>query len=160
VALEPQTTASSSSDEPKTEIELPYQSTNVEDDHEAAKERARYLLLGILPPLERERFSNGGVVHVTGSRSGDVYEISPSSQTVIYHRGQVNAQSCLQLSMPFPTYDRMVAEYLLIKNDENLYLQKANVFPRERSLSIGAACLIAFNLVLVVNLALIIYGLK
>ena len=128
--------------------------------YEVAKDRARNLLLEILQPSERDRFCNTGVIHVTGSRSGDVYEISPGSQTAIHHQGQVVAHACLQLSMPFPTCDRMVAEYLLIKNDENLYLLKANVFANDRSLGIPALLLIVFDVALVVNLVLAVYRLK
>jgi hypothetical protein len=130
------------------------------DGYEAAKERARNLLLEILPPLERDRFCNNGVIHVTGSRTGDVYQISAGSQTAIHHQGRVIAYACLQLSIPFPAFDRMVAEYLLIKNDENLYLLKANVFANNRSLRIATLFLIVFDVALVVNLVLAVYGLK
>jgi hypothetical protein len=130
------------------------------DGYEAAKARARSLLLEILPPLERDRFANTGVIHVMGSRSGYVYEISPGFQTAIHRQGQVIAYACLQLSMPFPAFDRMVAEYLLIKNDENLYLVKANVFPNDRPRRIARLFLILFDVALVVNLVLAFYRLK
>lgn len=128
--------------------------------YEVAKARARSLLLEILPPLERDRFVNTGVIHVTGSRSGDVYEISPGFQTAIHHQGRVIAHACLQLCMPFPTFDRMTAEYLLIKNDENQYLLTANVFANDRSLGIAPLLLIVFDIALVLNLVLTVYRLK
>lgn len=68
--------------------------------------------------------------HQEGQRGR--YTISPYCQTLIEDRhGKCIAYACLQLSIPAPTYDRMVAEYLLIKNDENLYWKTANVFPRQ-----------------------------
>jgi hypothetical protein len=131
-----------------------------DDGYESAKNRARNLLLEILPPIERERFCCTGVIHVTGSRSGNVYEISPGSQTTIRHQGKIIAYTCLQLSLPFPTFDRMVAEYLLIKNDENHYLLTANVFANTRPLGIATLLLIVFDVALILNFALSLYRLR
>jgi hypothetical protein len=35
----------------------------------------------------------------------------------------------LQLTVPAPVHDRIIAECMLIRNDENLYWRTANIFP-------------------------------
>ena len=65
------------------------------------------------------------------------------------------AYACLQLSIPAPTYDRMVAEYLLIRNAEDIYWKTANIFSRSgNEFGIATLFLIAFDIALFVNLLL------
>jgi len=97
-------------------------------DYEVANEKARNLLLSLLPQHERDRFSDGGLVYVKG-KMGE-YWISAHSQTEIRKKGKSAAYSCLRLTVFAPEYDRMIAEYLLIKNNEPLYWKTANIFPR------------------------------
>ncbi len=85
------------------------------------------------------------------------YVISPYSQTEIRDSttGRCVAYACLQLSIPAPTYDRMVAEYLLIRNAEDVYWKTANIFSRTgNEFGIATLFLIAFDIALFVNLML------
>src|SRR5437667_304049 len=92
---------------------------------------------------------------ISGKRGN--YVISPYSQTEIRDAssGRCVAYACLQLSIPAPTYDRMVAEYLLIKNAEDVYWKTANIFSRSgNEFGIATLFLIAFDIALFVNLLL------
>ncbi len=99
-----------------------------QDDYELAQDKARELLRSILPESSLTKFEETGVVWVSGKRG--TYLISPCTQTEIHDlkTGRCVAYACLQLTIPAPDYDRMVAEYLLIKNAEDVYWKKANIF--------------------------------
>ena len=59
----------------------------------------------------------------------------------------------MQLSVPAPVYDRIIAEYVLIRNDEDLYWHTANIFPASwdnRTFAIFLAAL--FDVMLFVTL--------
>src|ERR671923_45826 len=102
-----------------------------------------------------ERAKDKGVFQISGKRGN--YVISPYSQTEIRDSssGRCVAYACLQLSIPAPTYDRMVAEYLLIKNAEDVYWKTANIFSRTgNEFGIATLFLIAFDIALFVNLLL------
>ena len=126
-----------------------------QDDYERAKDKARQLLRSILPENEWSELEDKGVIQVVGKRG--TYVISPYSQTEIrdHSSGRCVAYACLQLSIPAPTYDRMVAEYLLIKNAEEHYWKTANIFSRNgNEFGIATLFLIAFDIALFVNLLL------
>jgi hypothetical protein len=126
-----------------------------QDDYERAKEKARQLLHQVLPESAWTELEEKGVIRLTGKRGS--YVISPYSQTEIRDAssGRCVAYACLQLSIPAPTYDRMVAEYLLIRNAEDLYWKTANIFSRSgNEFSIATLFLIAFDIALFVNLLL------
>ncbi|OGE79121.1 MAG: hypothetical protein A2751_05770 [Candidatus Doudnabacteria bacterium RIFCSPHIGHO2_01_FULL_46_14] len=101
-----------------------------QDDYERARDKARDLLRSIVTELEWSELENKGVIELAGKRAR--YDISPYSQTEIrdLNSGRITAYACLQLSILAPTYDRMVAEYLLIKNAEDDYWETANIFSR------------------------------
>src|SRR5438093_9581227 len=101
-----------------------------QDDYERAKDKARQLLRSVLPEAEWLDLEETGVIQLSGKRGK--YVISAYSQTEIRDAssGRCVAYACLQLSIPAPTYDRMVAEYLLIKNAEDVYWKTANIFSR------------------------------
>ena len=125
------------------------------DDYERAKEKARQLLRSILPESSWSELEDKGVIQIAGKRGN--YVISPYSQTEIRDAtsGRCTAYACLQLSIPAPTYDRMVAEYLLIKNSEDTYWKTANIFSRNGSeFGIATLFLVAFDVALFVNLLL------
>lgn len=127
----------------------------VSEDYEHAKERAYQLLQQVLPEKLWRDFENRGVVQLSGRRG--IYLISPYSQTEIRDAltGRCTAYSCLQLSIPAPTYDRMVAEYLLLRNNEALYWKTANVFSRTGpEMGLAALLLTAVDLALAANLSL------
>lgn len=126
-----------------------------QDDYERAKEKARELLRSILTESEWKNLEDKGVIRLQGKR-GD-YLISPYSQTEIrdLKSDRCVAYACLQISLPVPTYDRMVAEYLLIRNAEDVYWKTANIFSRNgNEFSIATLFLIAFDIALSLNLLL------
>jgi len=126
-----------------------------QDDYERAKDKARQLLRSILPDHAWAELEERGVIEFTGKRG--TYVISPYSQTEIRDSisGRCMAYACLQLSIPAPTYDRMVAEYLLIRNAEDVYWKTANIFSRTgNEFGIATLFLIAFDIALFVNLML------
>src|SRR6266581_8450905 len=126
-----------------------------QDDYERAKDKARQLLRSVLAEAEWGELEEKGVIQLSGKRGS--YVISPYSQTEIRDSssGRCVAYACLQLSIPAPTYDRMVAEYLLIKNAEDVYWKTANIFSRSgNEFGIVTLFLIAFNIALFVNLLL------
>jgi len=126
-----------------------------QDDYERAKDKARQLLRSILPESAWLELEEKGIIQLAGKRG--TYVISPYSQTEIRDcvSGRCIAYACLQLSIPAPTYDRMVAEYLLIRNSEDLYWKTANIFSRSgNEFGIATLFLIAFDIALFVNLLL------
>lgn len=133
--------------------------SDMRSDHDIAAERARLLLRHVLPEREWEDFSDRGLVQITGKRGR--YVLSPYSQTAVLDRdsNRCIAYSCLQLTIPAPHYDRMVAEYLLIKNAEDTYWQTANIFSRNsQEFGIATLCMIVFDATLFVNLLLEIWA--
>jgi len=128
-------------------------SPTTQDDYDRAEDKARQLLRSILPEDTWSELEETGVIQCTGKRGK--YIISPYLQTEIRNAasGRCVADACLQLSIPAPTYDRMVAEYLLIRNAEDIYWKTANIFFRGGDESgIAALFLIAFDIALFVNL--------
>jgi len=144
----------------RTQENFPLQRLDVfshptQDDYERAKDKARQLLRQILPERAWAELEEKGVIQYAGKRG--TYVISPYSQTEIRDNvsGRCLAYACLQLSIPAPTYDRMVAEYLLIRNAEDVYWKTANIFSRSgNEFGIAALFLIAFDIALFVNLLL------
>jgi hypothetical protein len=95
---------------------------------ESAHEKARQIARLVLPDATWEVFDQKGFITFTGKRA--IYIIRPGCQTEIRNTatGRQMGQACLQLSIPAPSIDRMVAEYLLLKNAEDLYWNTANIF--------------------------------
>src|SRR5262245_3120603 len=130
-----------------------------QDDYEHAKDRARQLLRHVLPEPSWSELEDKGIIQYEGKRGH--YIISPYSQTEIRDSvtGRCVAYACLQLSIPAPTYDRMVAEYLLLRNAEDVYWKTANIFSRTGSeFGIATLFLMAFDIALLVNLLLTIFS--
>ena len=114
--------------------------------------KGRQLLCEILPERELEEFLQKDYFHYYGKLG--VYRISRDSQTDIYRKGRLAASGCLQLTVFAPSYDRMVAEYLILANDEQLYWTKANIFPARRTLDLRVLAVAALDLTLLLKLVL------
>jgi len=128
-------------------------------DYERAKDKARQLLKYILPKNSWKELEETGVFQITGKQG--IYFISSPHQTEIrdLKSGRIVAYACLQMTIPAPIYDRMVAEYLLIKNNEDVYWKTANIFHRSgNELGIAILFLIAFDIALFMNLLLKIFS--
>lgn len=132
---------------------LQIQSKGREDiaDDFSARLKARQLLCEILPDAEREQFLATDSFYQHGQLA--TYRICRGSQTELYRNGRLVAYACLQLTMPTPAYDRMIAEYLILHSDEGLYWKKANIRPaKSTTLSVPLVLLVFINLALVLNL--------
>jgi hypothetical protein len=112
--------------------------------------KARQLLCEILPPNARQEFLEKGFFHHQGKVAR--YKICRNSPTEVYRNGRLAASGCLQLTIFSPTYDRMAAEYLILKNDEPLYWTKANIFPIRPRFDLRLLAIILFDLALLLNL--------
>jgi hypothetical protein len=121
-----------------------------------AVDKARQLLRSILPENTWTELEEKGFIQFAGKRG--TYLISPYTQTEIRETasGRCVAYACLQLSIPAPTYDRMIAEYLLIRNAENVYWKTANIFcPRGNEFGFAASLFfIVFDIALFVHILL------
>jgi hypothetical protein len=129
----------------------------VDQDDWDAKDKARELLRLVLPGEEWSQLETKGVLKFRGQRA--LYVISPYSQTEIRDTvtGRCVGHACLQLSIPAPTYDRVAAEYLLLKNSEDTYWKTANIF-EQNELQIIVPLLTFFDVLLFVYLLLEIFS--
>lgn len=120
---------------------------------EPAAVKAERLLCEILPAAARDQFLLRGFFEYQGKRA--VYRILRNSQTEIYINGSLYARACLQLTIPAPSCDRMIAEYLILRNDEMLYWSKANIEPvKSSSAYVPVVLLLVFDLALLIRLIL------
>jgi hypothetical protein len=112
--------------------------------------KAQQLLCEILPAESREQFLENGFFDCGGKLG--VYRISRDSQTEVYVHGRLRARACLRLTIPAPSCDRMIAEYLILRNDETLYWSKANIEPAQGAISMPVIGLITLNAALLLKL--------
>jgi hypothetical protein len=114
--------------------------------------KSKQLLSEILPQSALQEFLEKDYFHHVGKLG--TYRICRTSQTEIYRKGRRAALGCLQLSVFAPSYDRMAAEYLILRNNEQLYWSKANIFPARRAIDFRIVAAAALDLMLLLNLAL------
>jgi hypothetical protein len=114
--------------------------------------KSKQLLCEILPPRALQEFLEKDYFHHVGKLA--TYRICRNSQTEIYRKGRRAASGCLQLSVFAPSYDRMAAEYLILSNNEQLYWNKANIFPARRAIDFRIVAAAALDFVLLLILAL------
>ena len=99
------------------------------EQHESPDDRAMELLRHVLPETQWAQFTETGILEVSGCRG--IYRIYAVDLTHILDaqtRRPINS-ACLQLSVPAPVHDRIITEYVLIRNDEDRYWRMANIFP-------------------------------
>ena len=124
------------------------------DDHAVGpRQRSYALLCSLLPDEERESFRSAGFLDVS-TASGRVYRIYPFRQTEIFKRDRLESYACLQLTVAAPAFDRMIAEYLILRNDERFYRSNAHIYSARVDSKFATACLllIALDVALVMNL--------
>jgi hypothetical protein len=124
----------------------------VEGEAITPESKARRLLCEILPERALKEFLEKDYFHHYGKLG--VYRISRDSQTEIYRKGRLAASGCLQLTIFAPSYDRMIAEYLILANDEQLYWTKANIFPARPIIDFRVLAVAALDVTLVLKLVL------
>ena len=128
------------------------------DPDDTADGRAQELLCRILPAMEWDRFRQTGVLEVPGSRG--TYRICTHNFTRVLdaptHRPRVS--TCLQLTVPAPVLDRIITEYLLIRNDEDLYWRTANIFPAGVENRVLAGFLVALLDVVLLGILIVQLG--
>ena len=134
-------------------ISLPNVHPEETTDGNSAGTKARELLCAILPEKALHEFLTKGFFHYEGKVG--VYRICQHSQTEIYRNGRLSATACLTLTNFAPSCDRMIAEYLILKSNEALYWNKANVFPAEnRIFNLPLLAMTALDLALGLKLVL------
>jgi hypothetical protein len=113
------------------------------------------MVRAVLPDITWSAFHEKGFITFRGKRGE--YIISPHSQTEIRDpaTGRQVGRACLQLTIPAPAYDRMITEYLLLKNAEELYWQTANIFDNG-AVSVLESVFAVLDLALLFHLLLIL----
>lgn len=115
---------------------------------EAAEARVKALALleRVVQPAEFESFKTNKHIELTGKKYR--YRIKQAGQTALYglKSGKVEFNACLQLTgATAPSEDRVVMEYLMIRNKENKYLKEANLFPTGESVGMDSVLSSALN---------------
>lgn len=124
-----------------------------EENYENSREKARKLLRSVVPKKTWCEYEETSFIRIEGKDK--IYLISPYSQTEIRNKetGKIEAYACLQLNLPAPTFDRMAAEYILIKNAEDFYWETARIsLLSGNEFGIATPFLISFDIILFVNL--------
>jgi hypothetical protein len=98
---------------------------------QSSKNAARELLQSIISEEQWNRFNQSGTLELDGK--GGIYRLSTNGPTKVLdsatRRPVVSTR--LQPAGAASARDRVIAEYLLIRNDENLYWQTATIAPEE-----------------------------
>jgi hypothetical protein len=95
---------------------------------QSSKNAARELLQSILSEEQWNRFNHAGTLELA-AKAG-IYRLSTNGPTKVLDsesRGVVAITRVPQTAIS--ARDRVIAEYLLIRNDENLYWQTATITP-------------------------------
>ncbi len=123
-----------------------------QNDFDNSKTEAVKMLKQLLPPQVWTEFEKTGKIRVIGKNR--VYLINLYSQTEIFYlkSRQFCSFSCVQCSSWVTKYHRVLGEYFLIKNHEDIYRKTANFFHNEENIGIGTLIFISLDLALLFNL--------
>jgi len=96
---------------------------------QSSENGARELLRSILSDKQWNQFNQTGILEIAAK--GGIYRIRTHGPTQVLdsETRRLVATTRLQLATPASAKDRVIAEYLFIRNDENLYWQTANISP-------------------------------
>lgn len=101
--------------------------------HDVAEVRARETLQRVLGNAKFRQFIKNGFVTVTG-KSGKIYKIHPGHEmTVVYEKGIPVQKLCVVLQGTFPPTDSLIMRYLMLLNNEDAFVAKANKFSADKS---------------------------
>jgi len=94
---------------------------------QSSRNAARELLLAIISEEQWSRFNQSGTLALEGK--GGIYRLSTNGPTKVLDSAtrRVVASMRFQPAGAGSPRDRVIAEYLLIRNDENLYWQTATI---------------------------------
>ena len=96
---------------------------------QSSENGARELLRSILSDTEWNQFYQTGTLQIAGKAG--IYRLRTTGPTQVLdsetHRLVTTTR--LQLATAASARDRVIAEYLLIRNDENVFWQTANISP-------------------------------
>ena len=94
---------------------------------QSSKNAARELLQSLVSEEQWNRFNQSGTLELEGK--GGIYRLSTNGPTKVLDSAtrRVVAATRLQPAGASSPRDRVIAEYLLIRNDENLYWQTATI---------------------------------
>jgi len=114
-------------------VEVQAEATTAQGRKADAEKRARQLIEDVVQPSEYLQFSRHQYIEIQGQWWR--YRIRAVGQTQIraHACGCLRGMACLQLGgqgtewCTYPMEDRIVAEYLLLKNEEQRYLATANI---------------------------------
>jgi hypothetical protein len=100
---------------------------------QSSKNAARELFQTILSEEQLNRFNKAGTVEIAAK--GGIYRISTHGPTQVLdsETRRVVATMHFQPAATASVRDRVIAEYLLIRNDEDLYWQTATLSPETSS---------------------------
>jgi len=96
--------------------------------HQQSSENgARELLRSILSDRQWNQFEQTGTLEIAAK--GGIYRIRTTGPTQVLdsETRRLVTTTRLQLATPASARDRVIAEYLFIRNDENLYWQTATI---------------------------------
>ena len=96
---------------------------------QSSENGARELLRSILSDKEWNKFNQSGTLEIAAK--GGIYRIRTNGATQVLDSETQRPVTTTrwQLGTTGSARDRVIAEYLLIRNDENLYWQTANISP-------------------------------
>jgi hypothetical protein len=128
------------------------------DKRDSASESAALLLQSILPEDLWRGLDEGGVIRVIGKRW--TYQIHRHGRTQIHDSASGRLVAYANFSLPIPgVYERIVVEYLLIRNAEDVFWRTADIVCRgERACALAIILSFSTQLVLTFHLLLEITG--
>jgi len=120
---------------------------------QSSRNSARELLLSILSEEEWNRFNQAGVLEIAAKCGVNRLNVNGPTRLLDSGTRNVVATTHFQILPAGSARDRVIAEYLLIRNDENLYWQTVRITPeKSRSRLYLLLSIAAFDIALLVTL--------
>lgn len=97
------------------------------DSGEEARIKAFSLIEEIVPAPTWNNFVGTGILTCEGKKYNYLLRIGSQTEIQYKNKAKLKAWACMMLTIPAPDCDRLIAEYLLIINDEARYWREANI---------------------------------